>query len=239
MNKHYWPNLLRVLLKIVLLLLGVMVFGGCSPAEDEPDKTAGETVEKPQYQATILAVGDSLTAGYGVVEQMSYPALLQAKLLSDNRKYRVINGGVSGETSSGTVSRLNWLLSMKPDIVILVIGANDGLRGLDLELLQNNLDLILTELKANNIVIVFAGMKMVWNLGPDYTKRFSEIYVDAARRHEVIFFPFFLEGVATLPELNLADGIHPNAQGYQVIVDNLYPHVIEAINVLNEHASME
>lgn len=177
----------------------------------------------------IVALGDSLTAGLGVELEDAYPALLERRLKSDNLSYRVVNAGVSGETTSGTLSRLDWILSQNPDIVILEIGANDGLRGIDTQLVEKNLDTILSTMKSKGVVTVFTGMKMVWNLGEDYTRQFNAIYPKLAEKYGVIFMPFFLQDVAAVSELNRSDGIHPNEEGYKKITENIYPYVQEAI----------
>jgi acyl-CoA thioesterase-1 len=140
-----------------------------------------------------------------------------------------VNGGVSGETSSGTLSRMEWILTLEPDIVILETGANDGLRGVDPQLIEKNIRQILEILKEKDVVVVLAGMKMVWNMGPTYISRFNRIYPELSRDFDVIYFPFFLEGVAMKSQLNIGDGIHPNAQGYKIISENIYPYVLEAI----------
>ncbi len=178
---------------------------------------------------TIAAVGDSLSAGFGVEEDKSYPAQLEGQLQAEGRDIRVINAGVSGETTSGTLARLDWVLTLKPDIVILETGANDGLRGLAPGLVRQNLRKIIEKLQAKNITIVFAGMRMVWNLGPAYTTDFNRIYPEIAEEKGLIFMPFFLEGVATNRALNIEDGIHPNPQGYTIIVNNLLPFVKQAM----------
>jgi len=178
---------------------------------------------------TIVAVGDSLTAGLGVAESEGYPAQLEGQLQAEGRDVRVINAGVSGETTSGTLARLDWVLTLKPDIVILETGANDGLRGLDPGLVRQNLRQIIERFQEKNIAIVFTGMRMVWNLGPAYTADFNRIYPEIAKEKGLIFMPFFLDGVATKPTLNIEDGIHPNPQGYKVIVKNLLPFVKQAV----------
>jgi acyl-CoA thioesterase-1 len=178
-----------------------------------------------------VAVGDSLTEGLGVEEEFAYPAVLEERLRQQGYPYQVINAGISGETSSGTLSRLNWVLTLKPDIVILVIGANDGFRGIDPALIKSNIRTILKSLKEKNVTIVLGGMKIVQNLGQDYTTAFAEIYPDVARLEDVIFIPFFLADVAADPGLNQTDGIHPTAEGYQVIVDSITPYVIDAIKI--------
>ncbi len=210
-------------------LLVAFLLVGCEREAEEV-----EQVEEETYIGTIVAVGDSLTAGYGLDEGDAYPAQLQQKLLEDGRKYEVINAGVSGETTSGTLSRLNWILTQQPDIVILETGANDGLRGLELSVPRENISKILKKLEDQGVVTVLTGMNMVWNLGPQYTSEFNAIYPALAKDYDVVFMPFFLQGVAAVAELNEQDGIHPNAKGYAVVVENLYPYVIEAIQVLEK-----
>ena len=178
---------------------------------------------------TIVAVGDSLTAGLGVAEDESYPALLERQLQDGGLDVRVINAGVSGETTSGTLARIDWVLTLQPDIVILETGANDGLRGIDPGLVRANIRKIIERLEEKNIIVVLAGMRMVWNLGPVYTADFNRIYAEIAEEKGLIFMPFFLEGVATDPALNIEDGIHPNPQGYRIIVARLLPYVKEAV----------
>lgn len=186
---------------------------------------------QPDYEGIILAVGDSLTEGLGVAEELAYPAVLQKKLTEQGYAYNVINAGVSGETSSGARSRIKWALTLKPDIVILVTGANDGLRGIAPDLIKSNIDAIVQILKQNEIIVVLGGMQMVQNLGQDYTAAFSNMYSQIARSHDIILIPFFLAGVGAKPRLNQADGIHPTAEGYRVIVENIYPYVIQAIQI--------
>lgn len=208
-----------------------LFLGGCQ----EETATAPVVKSDPIYSGTIVAVGDSLTAGLGVAEDLSYPAVLQRKLQSNGHNYRVINAGVSGETTSGTVSRLEWIMTMKPDIVIIEIGANDGLRGIDVKVPQENLKKIIEFFRERQVITVFTGMQMVWNLGPEYTTSFNAIYPELAGKYDLIFMPFFLADVATVQHLNSEDGIHPNEEGYERIVDNLYPHVVKAVE---RHESM-
>lgn len=211
-------------------LIMIALIPGCnseSPVADAPVKTVASA---PVTEGIIVAVGDSLTAGLGVAEDQAYPAQLANRLKADGYAFAVVNAGVSGETSSGALSRIQWVLStLKPDIVILETGANDGLRGVNPELLNDNLDQLLTRLTADNIQVILAGMLMLPNLGAEYTKAFAQIYPHLAHKHNVIFMPFFLESVADKSELNQSDRLHPNAQGYARIVDNLYPYVLKAI----------
>ena len=214
----------------ILSIAVLLLLGGCDNGERTP---AGEQAsEKEAAAGKIVALGDSLTAGLGVDLEDSYPSLLQERLMQQGYSYRVVNAGVSGETTSGTLSRLDWILSQDPDIVVLEIGANDGLRGIDVELVEDNLDRILAQLKEEGVVTVFTGMQMVWNLGADYTARFNAVYPRLAAKHDVIFMPFFLADVAGESSLNQADTIHPNEAGYRRIVENITPYVIEAIETV-------
>ena len=183
----------------------------------------------PAYEGTIVAVGNSLTAGLGVAEQFAYPALLERKLAAEGFRYRVVNAGISGETSSGTLSRINWILTAKPDIVILETGANDGLRGIDPSLIRRNIQEIVRALKKANVTIILAGMQMMQNLGPEYTEAFRRIYPEVAREFGIPLIPFFLAGVAGRSALNQADGIHPTAEGYKMVVEIVYPYAVAAI----------
>lgn len=217
--------------KTGLVLFILLAWMGCNtelPVNEKRNIPSREAA--PVVEGTIVAVGDSLTAGLGVAEEMAYPAKLERKLLSSGYNYRVINAGVSGETSSGARARIEWIISsLDPDIVILETGANDGLRGTDPKLLEINLDQICTLLKENNIQVLLAGMQMLPNLGPEYTRSFSIIYPAIAQKHEVVFMPFFLRDVAGETDLNQPDRLHPNAQGYSRITENIYPYVLDVI----------
>ena len=192
-----------------------------------PSGSARAQAVKPE--GTIVAMGDSLTEGLGVSERQAYPAQLEKMLRSGGYAYRVVNAGISGETSSGARSRLRWVLKLQPDIVILETGANDGLRGIDPALIRENIAHMLQQFAERDVVVVLAGMKMLSNLGPEYTAAFEKVYEDAARGFDVIRVPFILEGVAGNSRLNQADGIHPTAEGYTIISETLYPYVIKAI----------
>lgn len=216
----------RYVLAVIVFL--VNFFMGCC---DEPQKAVAQNLEQTTELSlkTIVALGDSLTAGFGVDLNRSYPAQLEKKLQANGYGYRVVNAGVSGETSSGTLSRLEWILTQAPDIVIVETGANDGLRGVSTDLLEDNLREIVTTLQKRNVAVLLAGMQMVWNLGPDYVASFNSVYPRVARDMGVVLMPFFLEDVATVSDLNQEDGIHPNGKGYAVIVENMYPHIIRII----------
>lgn len=208
-----------------------LVLIACSSEQSTPVGSSGSSTAKTTTGfRTIVAVGDSLTAGYGVEENQAYPALLQERLLREGYFFRVVNAGISGETSSGTRSRIAWVMnSLNPDIIILETGANDGLRGIDTAVLEKNLSEIITSIQAEGITVILAGMKMLPNYGRNYTKQFAEVYPRVATKMGVTLIPFFLMDVAGDRRYSLADGIHPNPEGYQRVVDNMYPIVLEAI----------
>jgi acyl-CoA thioesterase-1 len=185
----------------------------------------------------ILALGDSLTAGLGLAEADSFPAQLAAALAARGVEARVINGGVSGDTTAGGLARLDWTLADDPEIVIVELGANDGLRGLDPKATESNLDAMLSKLKEQKRAVLLAGMKAPRNLGADYVNAFDAIYPALAERHDVVLYPFFLDGVATDPALNQEDGIHPNAAGVKVIVERILPYVVKVIDTLPRKAA--
>ena len=213
-----------------ILLLAALAAGALFAGCRKENKPAGPPpAETPSFEGTIVAVGDSLTAGYGLAEPEAYPALLEKKLHQAGYRWQVINAGISGETSSGTLSRVDWILKLKPDIVILETGANDGLRGVDPRLTRENIDQTVTLLQQKGVAVVLAGMRMAANLGPSYTRQFAAIYPWVAARHHLILIPFFLAGVAGDPGLNQADGIHPVAKGYRIVTDLVYPYLLQAI----------
>lgn len=180
----------------------------------------------------LLVLGDSLVAGYGLAASESFPAQLEKALQQEAYTVKVINSGVSGDTSAGGLSRLDWALSDNPHLVILELGANDALRGLPVEQTYRNLDAILSRLKEEGIEVILAGMQAPRNLGPRYIQEFDAIYPKLADKHNVNLYPFFLDGVAMDPSLNLPDGIHPNPAGIAVIVERILPVVISELNSL-------
>lgn len=174
---------------------------------------------------TIVAFGDSLTAGYGVNTSESFPAQLQMALEAKGHKVTVTNAGVSGDTTSGGLERLDWSLDPKPDAVIMELGANDALRGIDTKVPQENLDKMLADLKAKGIPVLLTGMKALNNWGDDYAKKFNAIFPDLAKKYDVPLYPFFLEGVALDPSFTQPDGLHPTAKGVAEIVKRILPDV--------------
>lgn len=183
----------------------------------------------PGEEGVIVAFGDSLTAGYGISSDEAYPALLAKKLNAAGYRYRVINAGVSGETTAGGLRRLDWILKNRPDIVILELGANDGLRGLDLGEMKKNLAKMISRFQEEGVRVVLAGMKIPPNYGKAYTQEFENTYVELAEKYGIALIPFFLEGVASKPFLNQRDGLHPTAKGYQIILDHIWPVIEEVV----------
>lgn len=177
----------------------------------------------------IVAFGDSLSAGYGLDAVDSFPARLEAALRAGGVDVQVINSGVSGDTTAGGRARLDWSLPGRVDLVILELGANDGLRGIDPAETEANLDAILATLGTRGIPVLFTGMRAPPNLGREYGVAFDAVFPRLAARHDVVFYPFFLDGVAAERALNQADGIHPNAAGVERIVTRLLPYVLRAL----------
>ena len=173
----------------------------------------------------IAALGDSLTAGLGVAPDEAWPALLEARLRSEGLPYRMVNAGVSGDTSAGGLARLDWMLRNDPEIVIVALGANDGLRGQPTTALRSNLLAIVDRLKKRKVKVLLAGMRLPPNYGAVYTRDFAAVFVDVARQTGVPLVPFLLDGVAANASLNLTDGIHPNAAGHRIIAERLWPHL--------------
>ena len=178
----------------------------------------------------ILALGDSLVAGYGLAQAEGFVAQLSAALRSAGVDAQVIDGGVSGDTSAGGRARLDWVLGDDPQIVILELGANDGLRGIDPAATEANLDAILARLVREHRAVLLAGMLAPRNLGPEFAQAFDAMFPLLAKRYDVAFYPFFLDGVAGDPTLNQADGLHPNAAGVAVIVKRLLPHLMPLVD---------
>jgi acyl-CoA thioesterase-1 len=176
-------------------------------------------------ERVIVAFGDSVTAGYGVAPEQAYPALLAARLRAEGYAYRVVNAGVSGDTTAGGLRRVDWALRLKPEIAIVELGANDALRGQDLAGVRHNLDAIVERFQSAGARVLVAGMRLPPNYGPRYGAEFQRLFEEVARRRRAALMPFLLEGVAGDPRLNQFDGIHPTAEGHRVIADRLWPHL--------------
>jgi acyl-CoA thioesterase I len=186
----------------------------------------------PAFGGTILFLGDSLTAGLGVEEGQAYPALIQEEIRKKNLPYDVINAGVSGDTSAGGLARLDWVLQKKIDVLVLALGANDGLRGLPVAQMQNNLQAIIDRVKAKNpaVKIVIAGMQTPPNLGSDYAGAFAAVFSELAKKNNAALVPFLLDGVGGHLDLNQGDHMHPTAAGHKVVAENVW-RVLEPLLV--------
>ena len=201
----------------VLRRLGVIVLVVCAVARPAGAEDA----------VKIAVLGDSLSAGFGLMAHEAFPAQLEARLRELGVEVSVLNAGVSGDTSAGGVARVDWVLGDNPHFVILELGANDGLRGLDTGQMQANLAAIIETLQARGVRVLLVGMVAPANLGRDYGQAFNAVYPALAQRYAVPLYPFFLDGVAGDPSLNLDDGIHPTAAGVAVIVDAILPYVLD------------
>jgi len=173
----------------------------------------------------LVCLGDSLTAGFGVSKDEAYPAVIARHLADAGYDWEVVNAGVSGDTSAGGLSRLEWSLEGDVRILVVALGGNDGLRGLSVEAMSRNLGQIIERAQSRRIQVVLAGMEALSNMGPAYRREFHEAFPALARRYRVAFVPFLLEGVAAQVELNQSDGIHPNAEGQRKIADLLWPAI--------------
>ena len=176
-------------------------------------------------EPVILAFGDSLTAGFGVDAQGSYPARLQRLLAEKGYSYKVINAGVSGDTTAGGAARIEWVLQHNPEIVILELGANDGLRGLSIPEMRKNLGKIIEACQKKGAKVLLAGMEITPNLGAEYTRDFRESFTQLAKQYKVPLIPFFLENVAARPELTRPDGVHPLADGYAIVTQTVFQYL--------------
>jgi len=178
----------------------------------------------------IVVLGDSLAAGLGVKPEQSFPARLEAGLKAEGRDVTIVNQGVSGDTTAGGLDRVDWLLGDKPDIVLLELGANDALRGLDPALAERNLAAVIEKLKAAGVTVWLAGMMAPRNFGPEYVASFDGLYKRLSDKYQVPLYPFILDGVAQDPALNQADGLHPNVKGAQIIADKLLPFAAQNLD---------
>lgn len=184
---------------------------------------AASLILLPDPPKNILFFGDSLTAGYGLSTEEAFPALIEKEFNKAGKVVKVTNAGLSGETSAGGLSRIDWILRQPVDIFVLELGANDGLRGLPLDQTRSNLQAIIDKVKARypDVKLVLAGMMVPPNLGKEYTSEFRNIYPDLAKKNKATLIPFLLEGVAGDEKLNLPDGIHPNVEGHKIVAKNL------------------
>ena len=197
--------------------VGLAFAGGAAPtrAADEPVK--------------IVALGDSLTAGYNLPASAAFPVRLEQALAAKGHAVKVANAGVSGDTATGGLARLEWSVPSGTEAVVLELGANDMLRGVDPKITLNALDRIMSRLKERKVAVLLAGMRAIPNLGVDYGEGFETIYVDIAAKYDPVFYPFFLEGIAGVAQFNQRDGLHPTAAGVDVVVAGMLPKAEELV----------
>ena len=203
----------------------------CSGSTEKKEAEEGKQVVDATPKKTILFFGNSLTAGYGIDPEESFAGRTQSRLDSLKKEYRVINGGLSGETTAGGLSRLDWFLEEEPYLFVLELGGNDGLRGIALTETKKNLLAIVDKVRAKypNTKIILAGMQIPPNMGQEYTEEFKAIYPAVAKEKNIELIPFLLEGVAGDPDLNLPDGIHPTAEGHRLVMETLWPYISKAL----------
>ena len=218
---------------LLLLFTSLILFscGGNTSETHTAKQTETTSESQEEKQKVILFFGNSLSAGYGIDPEDAFPGLVQARLDSLGKNYKVINGGLSGETTAGGLSRLDWFLEEEPYIFVLELGGNDGLRGIQLSETKKNLLAIIDKVRSKypNTKIILAGMQIPPNMGQEYTDEFMKIYPAVAQEKNVTLIPFLLEGVAGNPELNLPDGIHPTEEGHQIVFGTVWPFIEENI----------
>jgi acyl-CoA thioesterase-1 len=204
---------MRALLGLLLLIVQLAAFAPAWALAQADDRV-------------IVAFGDSLTSGLGVPADQTYPALLGERLRREGYAYKVVNAGVSGDTTAGGLRRVDWALRLKPEIVILELGVNDALRGQHLASVRANLEQLVTSFQAAGARVLVAGMRLPPNYGTPYAEDFYRLFSEVARVRNAPYLPFFLEGVGAISRLNQADGIHPTAEGYAIVVEHLWPFLV-------------
>lgn len=220
----------------VRLLLSLCICGACGVAcsgrsgdDTNTSRTRrgaaieqGTSVDQPREQGPLVVfLGDSISAGHELAAEQAFPARLREKLAGEGLPFRLVNAGVSGDTTAGGLARLDWLLAQKPQIVVVELGANDGLRGLPIPMIEGNLRRIVERIRTHGAVPLLLGMRLPPSYGADYTRELASIYPRVAQAQEVAFVPFFMEGVAGVAALNLPDGIHPTAEGHDRLAANV------------------
>jgi acyl-CoA thioesterase-1 len=214
----------QIWFKIIFL---AFLLGGCSSEPERNSLSQTPNQAKQDNVFRILILGDSLTEGYGVSELQAYPTLLEEKLNQElaedrNTTFKVINAGISGSTTSGGVSRIDWLLKSSPDFLVIALGGNDGLRGVPVEETKKNLEKIIQAALDKEISTLLAGMKIPPNYGIEYTRKFAQLFQDLSIKHKISLLPFLLEGVVGNPSMNLPDRIHPNSVGHRKISETVF-----------------
>jgi acyl-CoA thioesterase-1 len=205
----------------LLIVSLVLLAASCAPAPPAP-APAARAAEAPEAAEVVVILGDSLAAGFGLPAAEAFPALVEARLRAEGRQLRVVNAGVSGDTTAGGLRRLDWVLKANgPDLVVVELGGNDGLRGLSLEETESNLRSLIERSKDSGAQVLLAGMLIPPNYGPDYANGFAAMFPRVAAETGATLLPFLLEGVAADPALNLPDGLHPNAAGHERVAETL------------------
>ncbi len=219
------------------ILAGALIACGDSPPPPPPaaEPAPPSIPEAAPDGPLVVFLGDSLTAGYGLDEELAFPAVLGELLAAEGRPIRVVNAGVSGDTSAGGLSRLGWLLRQQPDVVMVSLGANDGLRALDVEMTERNLRQIVEAVRGAGARVLLAGMLVPPNYGPDYAEQFSAVFPRLAEELGVDLVPFLLDGVAVVPELNQSDGIHPTAEGQRRVAAVVLPYLKNVLDEADTH----
>jgi len=237
-----WMDRRRRSLLVPFVLAAAAALAGCQPAEEPAARTlpptgsesraAPERSDSPEAGAgapLVVFLGDSLTAGLGLAEEDAFPAILERRLRAAGRRVRVVNAGISGDTSAGGLARLDWLLRQGPDVLVVGLGANDGLRGLSPEMTGENLRAIVARARRAGAGVLLLGMQLPTNYGPEYTRAFGDLYPALAAELGVPLVPFLLEGVGGRPELNLPDGIHPTAEGHRRMAETVQPYLVDLL----------
>lgn len=220
---------------IAALSLGMSL--GCSPSPSEPERPSPLSPRSPDDESApaveeraletdrpiVIFLGDSLAAGLELPKDEAFPSVLSRSLADLDLPFRLINAGVSGDTTRGGLRRLDWLLKQNPEILVVELGGNDGLRGVDLDEIETNLRGIVEQACESGTEVLLLGVQLPPNYGEDYTRGFAEIYPRLARDFDVAFVPFFMEGVGGVPDLNLPDGLHPNREGHRRLAENILP----------------
>jgi acyl-CoA thioesterase-1 len=225
-------------MKVILLFFAVLICFGCdrdgsndivvTPADQAATSTTGATTQATN-RPRVVFLGDSITAGYGVDAEQAFPALIRDALANEGTPVDVVNLGTSGDTTAGGLARIDWVLRQKPDVLVVGLGGNDGLRGQNVKSSEANLRAIITKARGTGAQVLLLGMMIPPNYGPEYTKDFREIYPRLARELNVPLVPFLLEGVGGEAKLNQGDGIHPTAEGHERVAANVLPHVRELL----------
>ncbi len=214
-NRHNFPHRFAWIMGIVFLIITAMT----SPLKAE---------------TRILFLGDSLTAGYGVEQEQAYPSLLKPLIATGGYPdVKLINAGISGSTTASALSRLKWYKRARPDILFLALGANDGLRGLSLSAMEKHLDDTIRMALDQGMTVILAGMAIPPNYGPEYTRKFRQVFFSLAKKHSIVLMPFLLKDVAGLSQYNQADGIHPTAAGHRIIAANVLPYLVKVLKELD------